>query len=143
MNEIRILTRKSVTPLQNINLKELVQLLLEGLDKNTAIKTAFIYNVASDFKDDDLKLNIYRIIQEQTGNIVKHSGASNVRISIETDNDIVYVTVSDDGKGFNVNKKRDGIGITNIIHRVESFNGEVVIKSGAGKGCKLQIKIPY
>jgi two-component system sensor histidine kinase UhpB len=143
MNEIRILTRKSVTPLQNINLKELVQLLLEGLDKNTAIKTAFVYNVASDFNDDDLKLNIYRIIQEQSGNIVKHAEAGNVRILIETDNDIVYVTVSDDGKGFNVNKKRDGIGITNIIHRVESFNGEVVIKSAIGKGCKLQIKIPY
>ncbi|MGF2412059.1 PAS domain-containing sensor histidine kinase [Ferruginibacter sp.] len=143
MHEIRLLTRRSTTPKQNINLKELVHSLLETLDKNTSIKTSFAYSVATDFNDDDLKLNIYRILQEQTNNIMKHADAANVNIALETSSNVIYIEVKDDGKGFNVNKKREGIGLSNIINRVESFNGKVVIQSTQGKGCKLQITIPY
>ncbi|WP_462250033.1 PAS domain S-box protein [Ferruginibacter sp.] len=142
MKEIRLLTSKVVTPIQNIDLKELVQSLLEALDKTTVIKTLFTYNVINNFRDDDLKLNIYRIIQEQTNNIIKHAEAGNIEILIEVDNHIINIAVTDDGNGFDVCKKREGIGISNIINRVESFNGKAVLKSSKGKGCVLQIKIP-
>jgi len=143
MAEIRLLTSRSVTPQKNINLKEMVYLLLETLNKNTTMKTCFAYNMATDFNDDDLKLNIYRIIQEQTNNIIKHSDAGNVGILMETANNVATINITDDGKGFDATRKREGIGITNIINRVESFNGEVLIKTAAGKGCKLKITIPY
>jgi signal transduction histidine kinase len=143
MHEIRLLTKRSTTPKQNINLKELIHSLLETLEKNTTVKTSFAYNVATDFNDDDLKLNIYRIVQEQTNNIMKHADATHVSISLETHNDIIYITVADDGNGFDVNKKREGIGLSNIINRVESFNGKVNIESALGKGCKLELIIPY
>ncbi len=142
MKEIRLLTSKAVTPIQNIDLKELVQSLLEALDKTSTIKTLFTYNVINDFSDDDLKLNIYRIIQEQTNNIIKHAEAGNIEILIEEGNNIINIAVTDDGNGFDVCKKRKGIGISNIINRVESFNGKAVLKSSKGKGCELQIKIP-
>lgn len=143
MNEIRLLTKRSTTPKQNINLKELIHSLLEALDKNTGIKTSFDYNVASDFNDDDLKLNIYRILQEQTNNIMKHAEAVNVSITLETKSNVIYVEVKDDGKGFKVNKKSEGIGLANIVNRAESFNGKVLIQSAPGKGCKLELTIPY
>jgi PAS domain S-box-containing protein len=143
MNEIRLLTKRSTTPKQNINLKELVHVLLETLQKNTATKVKFAFNVATDFNDDDLKLNIYRIIQEQTNNILKYAGAENVSITIETSNNIVHIKVSDDGKGFDVNKRRDGIGISNIINRADTFNGKVEIKSERGQGTTLILNIPY
>ena len=50
--------------------------------------------------------------------------------------------VTDDGKGFDINKKREGIGITNMLNRVESFNGKIHIESSPGNGCKIQIEIP-
>lgn len=143
MNEIRLLTKRSTTPKQNINLKELVHCLLETLQKNTAIKIKFAYNVATDFNDDDLKLNIYRIIQEQTNNIMKHAEAANVSVAIKTSNNILQIKVSDDGKGFDVNKRREGIGISNIINRTETFNGKVKIKSEPGQGTLLALNIPY
>jgi two-component system, NarL family, sensor histidine kinase UhpB len=143
MNEIRLLTRRSTTPKQNINLKELVHCLIETLQKNTVIKIHFAYNVATDFTDDDLKLNIYRIIQEQTNNIMKHAEASQVNIAIETSSNVIEITVADDGRGFDVNKRRPGIGISNIINRAETFNGKVEIKSTPGKGTSLELKIPY
>ncbi|GAB2838239.1 PAS domain-containing sensor histidine kinase [Ferruginibacter profundus] len=143
MTEIRLLTKRSVTPKQNINLEDLLQTLVDTMFKSTAIKTCFEYKIVDECLEDELKLNIYRILQEQTNNIMKHASAANVNISVKANNHILNVVVSDDGNGFDVNKKREGIGISNIINRVESFNGEVVIKSSPGNGCKLLIKIPY
>jgi len=143
MNEIRLLTRRSVTPKQNINLKDLVQVLLDNMFKSTSIKTCFTYEVMDEIQDDDLKLNIYRIIQEQTNNIIKYANAVNVIISIKIYNSAINVDIFDDGAGFDVNMKRDGIGINNIVNRVESFNGVVGIITSPGNGCRMLIQIPY
>jgi two-component system sensor histidine kinase UhpB len=142
MTEIRLLTRRSVTPKHNVNLKELLQTLIENMFKNTAIKTSFNYKVTDDF-EDELKLNIYRIVQEQTSNILKHAAAATVNITVKAQNHCISIAIADDGKGFEVNKKRDGIGISNIINRAESFNGQVEIVSTPANGCKLLIEIPY
>jgi PAS domain S-box-containing protein len=143
INEIRLLTSKNVTPVRNINLKKIIQVLIDNLNKNTTIKTIFIYNITNEIIDDELKLNIYRIVQEQINNIVKHAASLNANISIEAVGNIIRVIVTDDGKGFDINKKREGIGITNMLNRVESFNGKIHIESSPGNGCKIQIEIPY
>ena len=141
IGEIRSLSSKLVTPLKNIDLQELVRELIRKLDLNTNIKTDFTYSVSSEFISDDLKLNIYRIIQEQMNNILKYAEAKNVKISIKTQENAICIKISDDGKGFDVEKKRNGIGISNMINRIESFNGEVAIESSPGKGCKISFKI--
>jgi signal transduction histidine kinase len=56
---------------------------------------------------------------------------------------IIHIEISDDGKGFDVRKKRQGIGISNMINRIESFNGKMSIESAPGKGCKMLIEIPF
>jgi PAS domain S-box-containing protein len=143
INEIRLLTSKNVTPVRNINLKKLIQALIDNLNKNTTIKTIFNYNITNEIIDDELKLNIYRIVQEQINNIVKHADSLSANISIEAVGNIIRVIVTDDGKGFDINKKREGIGITNMLNRVESFNGKIDIESSPGNGSKIQIEIPY
>ena len=143
INEIRLLTSKNVTPVRNINLKKLIQVLVDNLNKNTTIKMIFNYNITNEIIDDELKLNIYRIVQEQINNIVKHAAAINANISIEAVENVIRVLVTDDGKGFDINNKREGIGITNMLNRVESFNGKIDIESSPGNGCKIRIEIPY
>ena len=104
----------------------------------------FNYNITNEIIDDELKLNIYRIVQEQINNIVKHAAPIECeyfyRSSWKCHQGLV---VTDDGKGFDINKKREGIGITNMLNRVESFNGKIDIESSPGNGCKIQIEIPY
>jgi two-component system, NarL family, sensor histidine kinase NreB len=143
IDEIRLLSSKHVTPEKDIDLEELIQSLLDHLHANTGIKTVLCYSKVKKSIHDDLKLNIYRIIQEQVNNIVKHAVAKNVSVSVEADDNAVYIIVTDDGKGFNLKAKRNGIGISNMANRVESFNGEMIIESTPGNGCKVQIKIPY
>lgn len=143
IEEIRSLSSRQVTPLKNISLKELVQTQLNRLKENTEIKTTFVCHMVKKNIDDDLKLNIYRIIQEQANNIMKYAKPKHVNISIESDQKNLKIVTVDDGKGFDVKSKRKGIGISNMFNRIESFNGEMTIESSPGKGCKTHITIPY
>jgi signal transduction histidine kinase len=143
IQEIRLLSSRHVTPLKNVDLRELVQSLLDGLRENTLINTAFKYNVDNRELNDDLKLNIYRIIQEQINNIVKHASPQKIDISVQAEHNVLHIEMKDDGKGFDVNMKRKGIGLSNMMNRIESFNGQMLIESSIGKGCSVQIDIPY
>jgi len=143
IEEIRLLSKKQVTPLKNIDLEELIRGIIRNLAQSTMpVSTRFEY-VVSDPLPDDLKLNIYRIVQEQVNNISKHAAAKNVNILIKAENKAMNLEITDDGKGFNVNGKRNGIGISNMMNRVESYNGKLQLKSSPGKGCSIKVKIPY
>lgn len=143
IEEIRQLCQKLVIPLKSIMLDELVNDLLYNLAENTSLKTGLKYTIPQDLIPEDLKLNIYRIIQELVNNIQKHANAKNVYIVISSKAGFISITVEDDGKGYNTKHKRKGVGISNVIYRAECFSGKVSIKSGPGKGCKTTIKIPY
>ena len=88
---------------------------------------------------EEQKITLYRIIQEQLNNILKHAHASSVDISLNTAEGQVSVLIADDGRGFDTNAYRSGIGITNIISRAELFNGKVNIDSSPGHGCRLEV----
>jgi len=143
IEEIRRLCQKLVTPQKSIKLNELVQDLLFNLSENTGAKTSLTYTIADDLIPDDLKLNIYRIIQELLNNTRKYAEAKNVEIVIMAKAGFIAIKVIDDGTGFNTKLKRTGIGISNVIYRAECFSGKVSIKSSPGKGCKATVKIPY
>lgn len=89
-----------------------------------------------------VKEALYRIVQEQLSNIHKHAKASQVQVRMSTDAGWVVLLVVDNGVGFDPKMKKRGIGISNIYHRAESFDGKVEIVSRPGAGCTLAVKIP-
>jgi len=143
IQEIRSLSKSQVTPLRIIDLKELVEDLLNEFDQKTSIKTNLNFKVSDEMEvQEDLKLNVYRVIQEQLNNILKHSQAEEVFVSVEGNDGWLQVRIGDNGKGFSLDKKRNGIGISNMTNRVESYNGEIKINTSPGKGCVVDVKIP-
>ncbi|WP_276503190.1 ATP-binding response regulator [Terrimonas pollutisoli] len=92
----------------------------------------------------DQKLTIYRIVQEQLNNIIKHAEANHVKVSlcIVNNGEYVQLLIKDDGKGFDPSKKRNGVGLRNIMSRAEIFNGSVTIQSCPGNGCELKVVFP-
>jgi PAS domain S-box-containing protein len=143
MEEIRQLSQNLVTPVNDIDLRSMLLGLLGPLSENTSIQTQLDYDLPdAQAKDDDLKLNIYRIIQEQVNNIVKHAAAEHIHVSVLGTGNHIRVTVTDDGRGFDLSQKRQGIGIANMTNRVKSFNGELQLQSTPGNGCTLQLTIP-
>ena len=89
-----------------------------------------------------VKETLYRIVQEQLNNIEKYAKASEVTVQVCSSPDNVTMTITDNGVGFDMKKKRAGIGLTNILNRAESYNGSAIIFSEPAKGCKLSVEIP-
>jgi PAS domain S-box-containing protein len=143
IQEIRLLSSRHVTPLKDVDLQDLVQSLLDKLKENTSINTVFTYDLAEMELTDDLKLNIYRIIQEQINNMVKYASAGNVNITIEAKPAGLHIELKDDGAGFDLTRKRSGIGLSNMMNRIESFNGQMIPESSLGEGCSIRIDIPF
>ncbi len=143
ISEIRKLSSQEVTPLKEIQLKGLIESLVDTLNYNSNISVELIYSLPSDQSiEEDLKLNIYRIIQEQINNILKHASANQITISVEKINNSISLTIADNGVGFDPGQKRRGIGISNMTNRVGSYNGEINIDSSPGNGCRVLINIP-
>ncbi len=140
IEEIRSLCKNLVTHFSS-NLEEQVQSLLDSLHTQLGIQTSMEYDVKH-IIDDDQKLNIYRIFQEQFNNIIRHAQAKQVNVELKSDGKLVTIMITDDGKGFDLNLQRKGIGLTNMINRVELFYGKVVIITAPGKGCIMQISMP-
>jgi signal transduction histidine kinase len=93
-----------------------------------------------DLISHELKISIYRIIQEQLSNILRYAEATRIDIAIHQRNHRLCIRVKDNGKGFDPNEKRTGIGITNMISRVNVFGGKIQIDAAPGKGCVLRVE---
>lgn len=91
--------------------------------------------------DSKVKINIYRVIQEGLTNILKHANASKIELNVEVIIDTIYITLKDNGIGFNSKKLKPGIGISNIQDRIHELRGQVEIESN-NNGTELKIRIP-
>lgn len=143
-NAIEEIRRLSKSMIEAFHKEVGLELSLNNLIEN--IQLAKNYQITLQFSlpdeqrlDDKLKMTVFRIIQEQLNNIVKHANASVITINVLQQNHLLQVRVEDNGKGFNTSMKRKGIGISNIISRTELFNGRVKIDSSPGNGCRMQV----
>jgi signal transduction histidine kinase len=91
--------------------------------------------------NEKLQLTIFRIIQEQTNNILIHSNATQARINLSRLNDEIILCISDNGDGCDVLKESDGVGIINIKTRAELHDGRIAIVSIPGKGYELKVEL--
>lgn len=88
------------------------------------------------------KLALYRIIQEQLLNVIKYARASMVGIDLRLVGRMVRLKISDNGVGFDPQKKAKGFGLKNIYSRAEVLNGKMKINSTPGQGSTMQVEIP-
>ncbi|MCP9751801.1 PAS domain S-box protein [Ferruginibacter sp. HRS2-29] len=88
------------------------------------------------------KTAIYRIIQEQLNNIIKHAKATRVDINCEENHSHLCLSITDNGVGFDINTVKRGLGLNNIISRATLLGAEINFESNPGAGCKMIIIIP-
>ena len=86
---------------------------------------------------------LYRIVQEALTNCGRHAEAKHVELTLRGGKDRIFLTVSDDGKGFDAKQStRRGLGLLGIEERVRELGGSATILSQAGRGTLLEIEIP-
>ncbi|MEP7164742.1 MAG: PAS domain S-box protein [Ferruginibacter sp.] len=144
IEEIRKLTRGLTSDIiKNLGLTEAIETITHDTMQLNPIKIT--YSLDS-FKEsavkDKFKLNIFRIVQEQLNNILKHSQATKASISLSQNKESILLNIADDGIGFDISKKRIGIGVDNIKSRAITYHGNADFVSKPGKGCVLNITFP-
>ncbi len=134
--------RRAVTLLRSdFDLKNMLSNMIDRLrSRNDFDVSSEILLDETDLRPDEL-LAIFRIVQEALTNIVRHSRAKNVRVSISIKKGDFDIMIQDDGKGFNLsNLPENHYGITNMRERARLIGAELYIESEEGKGTKVILK---
>ena len=144
MQEIRKISKALIIPDTDIiGLFDNIKNLLHDFSMMHPIKIEFINNGIDEKNlDEKLKLNIYRIVQEQLNNIFKHAKATHATINLSMQENELVLLISDNGEGCGILKEKNGVGIINIRSRTELYNGRVMIVSNPGEGYELKVVLP-
>jgi two-component system NarL family sensor kinase len=126
------------------NFVDIISALIETQTQAYNLKYSFENDASINWDDfpNKTKIHIYRMLQETLQNIYKHANANEVKISFKLKNNVILMSIEDDGDGFNVNKARKGIGLKNIDSRVNEIGGIAKVFSEINKGTKFEISIP-
>lgn len=151
--EVTTLLDNSIKELRNIsqNLmpESLLKLSLEHAlrdlcmaNSNTITNVEFQYLISKSNLSKNHQIFIYRIIQELLNNALKYANASEILVSCSQNKETFFITVEDNGVGFNVSEKSNtGMGLRNIKNRVEFLNGKLEIESIINKGTSAYIEL--
>lgn len=102
-------------------------------------------NVSEDFGDSGIDVALYRLVQEALTNVLKHADATVVFIHLAERNGKIFLTLEDDGKGFDpdaVLKTGKTLGLTIMKERVSLLDGDFEIDSAPGRGTVITVEIP-
>jgi signal transduction histidine kinase/ligand-binding sensor domain-containing protein len=90
----------------------------------------------------DQRRNVYLIFKESVNNLVKYSKCKHALVSIDTDKRHAYLTIEDDGIGFDLNAPTDRNGIKNLKERARTLKGKLNIETSPGKGTTIWLEFP-
>ena len=118
--------------------------LIKNIEKSSGIACNFKYSSKVDWDSlqGDTKINIYRIVQESMQNCVKHAQCSQIDVAMRVDDDMLELSIADNGIGFDTNRGKRGIGLRNVTSRVKKLKGTLKVESTKGKGTNVQVYIP-
>ncbi len=144
VDEIRRLSQSLVpSTLGDLGLTESIQDLCDGLARTHSYEVRFQHRQFDESAiPANIKLMVFRIIQEQISNIIRHAQAGAITICLQSDAENLVFSVADNGKGFDPLTTKKGLGLSNISNRASLFGGKVSIHAAPGKGCTITVSVP-
>jgi PAS domain S-box-containing protein len=119
---------------------------LKGIIKNTTVGTALHTKFEAEGKIPELprpwQENLLHIGQEALTNTLKYAHARNFKTRLTYKAKELRLELRDDGDGFKVKDRHDGVGLSGMRERVEQMGGELKITSSRGKGTKITVVLP-
>jgi signal transduction histidine kinase len=128
-------------PWQNANLNESIDLLIAEFYKTTNILPRHKINI-SPYLSNEVKIAVYRVIQESLTNIYKYADATDIEILVYQQTDFLYLKIVDNGNGFNLAENTTGFGLQSMQERILALSGTLKIVTEPQQGCKILVKIP-
>lgn len=131
--------------LTKLGLYEAVEDLFEHIGDTTGLNAECTINGSRDRLPENKEIMLYRIIQEMVNNTLKHAEAKTIALSIDIESNLLKISYSDDGKGFDYEKmlEKETLGLNSIQSRVNFLNGNFFIETLPGKGTRYSLEIPH
>lgn len=144
IEEIRQLSARMVHGrVQPPSFAEQLENLLESLRPVVPFALRLHNSVGDDVElSEELRQLLYRIVQEQLNNVIKHACAKSVTVALKATPTGIMLQVSDDGIGFDPGSQHTGIGLHNMRNRLKPLRGRLLLQTAPGEGCRLLVKLP-
>ncbi|MEG4446895.1 sensor histidine kinase [Microcoleus sp. AT9_B5] len=138
--------RKSVSvlrsnPLQGLSLESAIDKLLQDFQRMTAIEVSNSIRLPV-LLSQEINTTLYRIVQESLTNIHKHADATVVTVGLQQHAGQIYLSVADNGKGFDPAQNTTGFGLQGMRERVAAAGGQFAIYSKSENGCRISVSLP-
>lgn len=142
--EVRVVSHNIMpNALQRSGLTNAIRDLVSHIEERV-IKTSLLIEGFDERLDANTEALLYRVVQESVNNVLKHANATRLDICMIKDDGSISITLEDNGKGFDTgNASLDGIGLKNILSRINYLKGTVEWSSSPGKGTLVAIHVPY
>lgn len=139
-------TRESVSglrcdPLQGRSLQEAIKCLTQDFHHTTGIRPTCQIHLPSPLSNR-INTVVYRIVQEGLTNISKHANPTAVMLQIQCTDTNLFLTLQDDGDGFQLDANRSGFGLQGMQERITALQGILEIASELGSGCCISASLP-
>lgn len=138
--------RKSVSvlrsnPLQGLPLEAALRKLLSDFQHTTGLRVIHRFEVPTALPGE-VNMTLYRIVQESLTNIAKHAQAAQVTVGLRQQDNLILLSILDDGIGFDLTQNTTGFGLQGMRERSLFLGGQFSISSQPGKGCHVSVSLP-
>lgn len=142
INEIRSLAKSLDKEwLERFSFAENIQMMTERINAGKNVEVEYVQTAELPLRSDE-QIILFRIVQEAIQNAVKHAAPSHMRIAVAQEEKKYLITVSDDGRGFDVSSASQSMGLTNMRHRTQLLQGTIQFNSVINTGTTVAIRLP-
>jgi signal transduction histidine kinase len=130
------------TILDDFGLEAALRWLCEGFTHRTGIQTEFRGDTSGRLPDDT-ETHLFRLAQEALTNVARHSGARHAKVTLDSRDGEVCLSISDDGRGLPAaGAERGGMGMIGMRARARSVGGDLTLRSKEGQGVEIEVRVP-
>ncbi|MEL6930039.1 MAG: sensor histidine kinase, partial [Cyanobacteria bacterium J06600_6] len=139
--------RQSVSTLRSDPLQgKLLNVAILDLVEDLKYRTEIIVNYQNEIArplPQNITTTVYRIVQEALTNVTKHSGATEVSVSLQLTAGELGVIIQDNGRGFDPQENTTGFGLKGMYERAIALGGKFNLVSMPKRGCQIIATIPF
>lgn len=133
--------------LDDFGLPDALRGFLKSFSKRTGIRAQLVTERMDDRLPSDVEVCAYRIVQEATTNVARHSGATVCTVSLGRRGVVLLLTIEDDGRGVDLTKTgagttRRGLGLIGMRERAQALSGTFVVENRAEGGTRVVVRLP-
>ena len=145
VNEYRSIVHNLRPPSIEDGIVNAISELCSNTLQSFGIKVKFNHDLAANLLKQEQEIELYRVTQELVSNVIKHSGATQINLSLLQIKSSILLIVEDDGMGFDPagddNSLKEGIGLKSLRSRISLLGGDIDISSQPSKGTKIMVQI--